>query len=147
MDGSYIVESLPSHARHSGGKTLLVHIWPTPDISTYSNEWYHLGGPQQGHHKPCQYQSIIEYSTQCGPLCTLCLAHMQYHMEYGCLGDPQLLDKSELEPNQHTTEPREPALGLQQPAFCLFILAHLPHGMMAHEWSTLVSQIWPTALV
>lgn len=107
MDDSYIVESLPSHARHSGGKTLLVHIYPTPDISTYSVEWYHLGGPQQGHHKPYQYQSIIEYSTECGPLCTLCLAHMQYHMEYGCLGGPQLFGRSELEPNQHTTEPRE----------------------------------------
>lgn len=31
-------------------------------------------------------------------------------MEHGCSGGPQLFSRSELEPNQHTTEPRETSI-------------------------------------
>lgn len=160
MDHSYIVETLPSHAGHPESKILLVHIGPTPDMPTYRMEWYHLGrplsfaksGPQPGHHKPFinHYQSIYGNLTLNWKWAFVLLMLGPHTVPWGMmvLGWPEMVFQKRAttkSTHRRTERPSKPAL-IQRRALCLFILAHLPHGMTAPEWSTLVPQIWATAL-
>ena len=81
--------------------------------------------------------------------CTL-LFWPKYGMGRWHMGGPQLFARSGPQPNQHSAkcQPRRDQINQHSPKcgppLYIFILAHIPLGMMARMWSTVVCQRWAT---